>query len=90
MISNCSILILDEATSSIDTRTEIYIQEALKKLMKNKTTFIIAHRLSTIKNADKIIAVKDGKIIEEGSHDELMKEKGFYSELYNSQFNQLN
>lgn len=90
MISNCSILILDEATSSIDTRTEIYIQEALKKLMKNKTTFIIAHRLRTIKNADKIIAVKDGKIIEEGSHDELMKEKGFYSELYNSQFNQLN
>lgn len=90
MISNCSILILDEATSSIDTRTEIYIQEALKKLMKNKTTFIIAHRLSTIKNADKIIAVKDGKIIEEGTHDELMKEKGFYSELYNSQFNQLN
>lgn len=90
MISNCSILVLDEATSSIDTRTEIQIQEALKKLMENKTTFIIAHRLSTIKNADKIIAIKDGRIIEEGTHDELMKQKGFYSELYNSQFSQFN
>ncbi|WP_418223484.1 ABC transporter ATP-binding protein [Clostridium isatidis] len=90
MISNCSILVLDEATSSIDTRTEIQLQEALKKLMENKTTFIIAHRLSTIKNADKIIAIKDGRIIEEGTHDELMKQKGFYSELYNSQFSQFN
>jgi len=90
MISNCSILVLDEATSSIDTRTEIQLQEALKKLMENKTTFIIAHRLSTIKNADKIIAIKDGRIIEEGTHDELMKQKGFYSELYNSQFSHFN
>lgn len=86
MISNCSILILDEATSSIDTRTEIHIQEAMKNLMKDKTTFIIAHRLSTIRNADSIIAIKKGRIIEEGTHEELMQREGFYSELYNSQF----
>ena len=87
MISNCSILILDEATSNIDTRTEIQIQEAMKNLMKDKTTFIIAHRLSTIKNADKIVAVKDGEIIEEGNHNELIEKNGFYAGLYNSQFN---
>lgn len=86
MISNCSILILDEATSSIDTRTEIHIQEAMKNLMKDKTTFIIAHRLSTIRNADIIIAIKNGKIVEKGTHEELMEEKGFYAELYSSQF----
>ena len=86
MISNCSILILDEATSSIDTRTEIHIQEAMKNLMKDKTTFIIAHRLSTIRNADSIIAIKNGKIVEQGTHEELMEKEGFYSELYNSQF----
>ena len=86
MISNCSILILDEATSSIDTRTEIHIQEAMKNLMKDKTTFIIAHRLSTIRNADSIIAIKKGRIVEEGTHEELIKKKGFYAELYNSQY----
>ena len=88
MISNCSILILDEATSSIDTRTEIDIQKAMTNLMKDKTTFIIAHRLSTIKNADEIIAIKDGCIIEKGNHDELLDKDGFYANLYNSQFRQ--
>jgi len=87
MISNCSILVLDEATSNIDTRTEIQIQEAMKNLMKDKTTFIIAHRLSTIKNADKIITIKDGEVIEEGNHNELIEKNGYYAELYNSQFN---
>lgn len=86
MLSKCSILILDEATSSIDTRTEIYIQKAMANLMKDKTTFIIAHRLSTIKNADEIIAIKDGNIIEKGTHDELLSKEGFYANLYNSQF----
>lgn len=86
ILSKSSILILDEATSSIDTRTEIAIQEAMANLMKGKTTFIIAHRLSTIKNADKILALKDGQIIEEGTHDELLRANGFYSNLYNSQF----
>ena len=88
MISNCSILILDEATSSIDTSTEIDIQKAMTTLMKDKTTFIIAHRLSTIKNADEIIAIKDGCIIEKGNHDELLDKDGFYANLYNSQFRQ--
>lgn len=86
MVSNCSILILDEATSNIDTRTEIQIQEAMKNLMKDKTTFIIAHRLSTIKNADKIVSIKDGEVIEEGNHNELIEKNGFYAGLYNSQF----
>jgi len=86
MLSKCSILILDEATSSIDTRTEIDIQNAMVNLMKDKTTFIIAHRLSTIKNADEIIAIKDGEIIEKGTHDELLAQDGFYANLYNSQF----
>ncbi|MGL5312335.1 MAG: ABC transporter ATP-binding protein [Peptostreptococcaceae bacterium] len=88
MLSKCSILILDEATSSIDTRTEIDIQKAMANLMKDKTTFIIAHRLSTIKNADEIIAIKDGNIIEKGTHDELLDKEGFYANLYNSQFRQ--
>ena len=83
---NASILILDEATSSIDTRTEVLIQNAMLKLMEGKTTFVIAHRLSTIKNADKILALKDGEIIESGTHDELLAKDGFYANLYNSQF----
>lgn len=86
ILSESSILILDEATSSIDTRTEIAIQNAMLNLMKGKTTFVIAHRLSTIRNADKILAVKDGRIIESGTHDELISRKGFYADLYNSQF----
>ena len=77
-------LILDEATSSIDTRTEIKIQQAFSKMMTGRTSFIVAHRLSTIKNADIILVMKDGKIIEQGSHTELMAHGGFYSELYNS------
>ncbi|GFZ31465.1 multidrug ABC transporter ATP-binding protein [Clostridium zeae] len=87
VLAKSSILILDEATSSIDTRTEVHIQEAMLKLMEGKTTFVIAHRLSTIRNADKIVVVKDGEIIENGHHDELIDNKGFYYNLYNSQFN---
>lgn len=79
-------LILDEATSSIDTRTEIKIQDAFKRLMKGRTSFIVAHRLSTIMDADVILVMKDGNIIEQGTHDELMQNNGFYTELYNSQF----
>ena len=87
MLLDAKMLILDEATSNVDTRTEIKIQEAMKKLMENKTCFIIAHRLSTIKNADLILVVKDGNIVEQGKHEELLNQKGFYSELYYSQFN---
>ena len=79
-------LILDEATSSIDTRTEIKIQNAFAKLMEGRTSFIVAHRLSTIREADIILVMKEGKIIEKGNHKELMKKGGFYAELYNSQF----
>ena len=79
-------LILDEATSSIDTRTEMMIQEAFDQMMEGRTSFIVAHRLSTIRNADTILVIKDGSIIEQGSHDELMKKGGFYENLYNSQF----
>ena len=86
MLVNPPILILDEATSSIDTRTELKVQDAFAKLMKGKTSFIVAHRLSTIKNADVILVMKDGNIIEQGSHDELMKAGGFYKELYMSQW----
>ncbi|QCX34714.1 ABC transporter ATP-binding protein [Caloramator sp. E03] len=86
VLSQSSILILDEATSSIDTRTEIAIQKAMLNLMKGKTTFIIAHRLSTIKNADEIIAIKDGRIIERGTHEKLLQKCGFYAEIYNTQF----
>ena len=86
MIKNSPFLILDEATSSVDTRTEELVQKAMDKLMAGRTSFIIAHRLSTIKNADLILVLKDGNIIEQGSHDELMNKKGFYAELYNSQF----
>ena len=79
-------VILDEATSSVDTRTEVLIQQAMENLMEGRTSFIIAHRLSTIKNADVILVMKDGDIVEQGTHEELLKSKGFYSELYNSQF----
>lgn len=79
-------LILDEATSSIDTRTEQQIQEAFDKLMKGRTSFIVAHRLSTIRNASLILVMKDGKIIEQGTHEELLAQGGFYNKLYNSQF----
>ena len=79
-------LILDEATSSIDTRTEMMIQEAFDQMMRGRTSFIVAHRLSTIRNADEILVMKDGSIIEQGTHDELMKKGGFYENLYNSQF----
>ena len=86
MIKNSPFLILDEATSNVDTRTEELVGKAMDKLMKGKTSFIIAHRLSTIKNADLILVMKDGNIIEQGSHNELLKQNGFYAELYNSQF----
>ena len=79
-------LILDEATSSIDTRTEIKIQEAFARMMEGRTSFIVAHRLSTIKEADRILVMRDGKIIEQGTHTELLAQGGFYAELYNSQF----
>lgn len=85
-LSKAPILILDEATSNVDSRTEIQIQSAMNELMKNKTCFIIAHRLSTIQNADTILVVKDGTIIEQGNHDELIARGGFYHSLYNSQF----
>jgi len=87
ILSNAPMLILDEATSNVDSRTEIQIQEALHSLMKDRTCFIIAHRLSTIKNADSIIVLQDGKISEQGNHAELIRANGFYSKLYNSQFN---
>lgn len=90
MISDSPFLILDEATSNVDTRTEELVQKAMDKLMENKTSFIIAHRLSTIKNADLILVMKDGNIIEQGSHNELMEKNGFYANLYNSQFEKTN
>ena len=86
ILVNPSILILDEATSSVDTRTELKIQEAMVKLMKNRTTFIIAHRLSTIKDADIIMVIDHGKIVEKGSHEELLTMKGYYYDFYQSQF----
>jgi ATP-binding cassette, subfamily B, multidrug efflux pump len=88
ILKDPKILILDEATSSVDTRTEILIQEAMDKLMEGRTSFIIAHRLSTIRNADLILVMNNGDIVEQGSHDELLKKKGFYAKLYNSQFNE--
>lgn len=88
MIENAPLLILDEATSNVDTRTEAQIQKAMDNLMKGRTSFVIAHRLSTIKNADLILVMRDGSIIECGSHDELMVQNGYYAELYNSQFDQ--
>ncbi|EQE66278.1 ABC transporter family protein [Clostridioides difficile CD44] len=86
ILSDPSVLILDEATSSVDTRTEVEIQKAMNNLMKGRTSFVIAHRLSTIRDADLILVMKEGTIIEQGSHKELIEKKGFYEELYNSQF----
>ena len=86
LLKDAPLLILDEATSSVDTRTEELIQKAMDKLMEGRTSFVIAHRLSTIRNADLILVMKDGNIIEQGNHDELMAANGFYADLYNSQF----
>jgi ATP-binding cassette subfamily B protein len=86
MLADAPILILDEATSSVDTRTEVLIQNAMDKLMEGRTSFVIAHRLSTIKNADLILVIRDGNIVEKGKHKELLKKNGFYAEMYNSQF----
>lgn len=88
MLQNAPMLILDEATSSVDTRTELLIQRAMDELTKGRTSFVIAHRLSTIKNSDMILVMRDGDVIESGTHDELMAKGGFYAELYNSQFEQ--
>ena len=85
-LSDKPLLILDEATSSVDTRTEVLIQKAMDDLMKNKTGFIIAHRLSTIVNADVILVIKDGDIVESGTHKELLAKNGFYAEIYNAQY----
>ena len=86
LLKEAPLLILDEATSSVDTRTEELIQKAMDKLMEGRTSFVIAHRLSTIRNANLILVMKDGNIIEQGNHDELMAAEGFYADLYNSQF----
>ena len=88
ILADNRVMILDEATSSVDTRTEIQIQKAMDHLMEGRTSFIIAHRLSTIRNADLILVMKDGDIIEQGSHDELLAQNGFYADLYRSQFAQ--
>ena len=88
MLQNAPMLILDEATSSVDTRTELLIQRAMDELMKGRTSFVIAHRLSTIKNADLILVMRDGDVIESGTHEQMMEQSGFYAELYNSQFAQ--
>ena len=86
MLEEAPFLILDEATSNVDTRTEELVQKAMDKLTEGRTSFIIAHRLSTIKNADLILVMRDGNIVETGNHDELIEKNGFYAELYNSQF----
>jgi ATP-binding cassette subfamily B protein len=88
MIQNAPMMILDEATSNTDTRTEIIIQNAMDKLTKGRTSFVIAHRLSTIKNADLILVMDHGDIVEQGNHKTLLKKKGFYANLYNSQFSE--
>jgi ATP-binding cassette subfamily B protein len=85
-LANSPMLILDEATSSVDTHTELLIQKAMDKLMHGRTSFIIAHRLSTIRNADLILVMRDGNIVEQGTHDQLLAQGGFYADLYNSQF----
>ena len=85
-VADPPVLILDEATSSIDTRTEMKIQEAFQSMMRGRTSFIVAHRLSTIREADVILVMKDGNIIEQGSHEELLEKGGFYKNLYESQF----
>jgi ATP-binding cassette subfamily B multidrug efflux pump len=89
ILADNPILILDEATSSVDTRTEQRIQKAMNHLMQGRTSFVIAHRLSTIKDADLILVMKDGDIIEQGSHEDLIAQNGFYAELYNSQFEEV-
>ena len=86
ILSNPKVLILDEATSSVDTRTELLIQKAMDHLMEGRTSFIIAHRLSTIREADCILVMRDGKIIEQGTHESLLRKDGYYAQLYNSQF----
>lgn len=86
MLTDPAILVLDEATSSVDTRTEVEIQKAMARLMEGKTSFVIAHRLSTIRSADLILVVRDGDIVERGTHRELMARNGFYASLYRSQF----
>ncbi len=86
ILADRRILILDEATSSVDTRTEELIQKAMDRLMENRTSFIIAHRLSTIRNADLILVMKEGDIVEQGTHDQLLEKNGFYADLYHSQF----
>lgn len=85
-LADPAILILDEATSSVDTRTEVFIQKAMNELMKGRTSFVIAHRLSTIRDADLILVMNNGRIIEKGNHVELLAQNGFYADLYNSQF----
>ena len=90
MLKDAPFLILDEATSSVDTRTEEIVQRAMDKLTEERTSFIIAHRLSTIKNADLILVLNEGNIVEQGTHDELLKKNGFYATLYNSQFESIN
>ena len=88
MLADPAILLLDEATSSIDTRTELQVQAAFDELMKGRTSFVVAHRLSTIRNADCILVMRDGRIVESGTHDELLAAGGFYAALYSSQFAQ--
>jgi len=87
-LADPEVLILDEATSSVDTRTEVMIQKAMAELMKNRTSFVIAHRLSTIRDADTILVMNHGRIIEQGTHEELLAAEGFYAELYRSQFSE--
>ena len=86
ILADNRIMILDEATSSVDTRTEQHIQDAMANLMRGRTSFVIAHRLSTIRDADVILVMKDGDIIEQGNHKQLLAQNGFYAQLYNSQF----
>jgi ATP-binding cassette subfamily B protein len=88
MVHNAPLIILDEATSNIDTRTELMIQKSMDKLTHGRTSFVIAHRLSTIKNADLILVMRAGDIVEQGTHEQLLKKNGFYATLYNTQFNE--
>ena len=86
MLANAPMLILDEATSNIDTRTEVKVQAAFERLMRGRTSFVVAHRLSTVRDADKIVAMRDGHVVEVGAHEELLARDGFYASLYRSQF----